>query len=438
MRGRSGIEMKVMAIDDSLVYLEFVRRYLLNIVKEEEILLCNNPLQFKQMMDQEEVDIVILDVAMPHVDGFTILKTIRDDPKNEHIPVIMLTSMTDNESFIKSFALGASDYIKKPIKEEEFIARVSVAIRLREKHLNVKKLLALTEEQNAELKEINAKLTEARVSLLQADKMVAVGHLAAGIAHEMNNPLGFVNSNFEMLKIYSSRIIEYLDYVENTLSDDKNANAETIKSIAGQLKEKHQKLKIPAIREDMEALLSQSLVGVKRLSDIVLSLRTFSHVDNENEMAFYQLKEIMDLVLLMSRNESKYVAELETQIPEHLMVYCNKGLLAQVFMNIVINATQAIKSQKRDNMGHIKISVETDEDFVSISIADDGPGIPKDHHDKIFNPFFTTKEVGQGTGLGLSISYDIVVAKHKGRLEFQSELGVGTDFFVRLPKIAQE
>ena len=155
-------------------------------------------------------------------------------------------------------------------------------------------------------------------------------------------------------------------------------------------------------------------------------------------MAFYQLKEIMDLVLLMSRNESKYVAELETQIPEDLMVYCNKGLLAQVFMNIVINATQAIKSQKRDNMGHIQISVETDEDFVSISIADDGPGIPKDHHDKIFNPFFTTKEVGQGTGLGLSISYDIVVAKHKGRLEFQSELGVGTDFFVRLPKIAQE
>lgn len=430
--------MKILVVDDSRLNLMFAKKYLLNLVKEEEIILSSSPLQTLRIIEQEDVDILILDVVMPEADGFEILKAVRANPKYEFISIIMLTALTDKESFVKSFALGASDYITKPINEDEFYARVRVAIRLREKHLNIKNLLDLTAQQNMELKEINAKLTEARMNLLQADKMAAVGHLAAGIAHEMNNPLGFVNSNFEVLKIYFSKIVGYLDFIDSKLGECAGVENDSVKSAMAQISETSLKLKLAAVRADIDDLLSQSQSGLKRLSDIVLSLRTFSHVDNEDEKSDYNLKDIMDQVLLMSRNGSKYVAEVETHIPQEMTVYCNKGQLAQVFMNIIVNSVQAIKSQQRDGMGHIKISAEVQQGFVYVHIADDGPGIPEHNYSKIFNPFFTTKEVGQGTGLGLSISYDIVVNKHKGKLEFKSAMGVGTEFIVMLPNIVAD
>lgn len=428
--------MKILVVDDSQLNLMFAKKYLLNLVKEEEIILSRFPLQTQQIMEQENVDILLLDVIMPEINGFDILKAVRANPKYEFIPIIMLTSLTDKESFVKSFALGASDYITKPINEDEFYARVRVAIRLREKHLSIIKLLDLTAQQNLELKETNAKLTEARLSLLQADKMAAVGHLAAGVAHEMNNPLGFVSSNFEVLRKYSSKIVDYLDFIEGKFHEHSGVQNDLIQSTITQIDEKYRKLKLAVVRNDIDDLLSQSQSGLKRLSDIVLSLRTFSHVDNEDEKSDYNLKEIMDQVLLMSRNGSKYVAEVETHIPEEMTVFCNKGQLAQVFINIVVNAVQAIKSQQKDGMGHIKIFADEEQGFVCIHIADDGPGIPESNYSKIFNPFFTTKEVGQGTGLGLSISYDIVVNKHKGKLEFKSSMGVGTEFIVMLPNAA--
>lgn len=428
--------MKILVVDDSQLNLMFAKKYLLNLVKEEEIILSRFPLQTQQIMEQENVDILLLDVIMPEINGFDILKAVRANPKYEFIPIIMLTSLTDKESFVKSFALGASDYITKPINEDEFYARVRVAIRLREKHLSIIKLLDLTAQQNLELKETNAKLTEARLSLLQADKMAAVGHLAAGVAHEMNNPLGFVSSNFEVLRKYFSKMVDYLDFIEGKFHEHSGVQNDLIQSTITQIDEKYRKLKLAVVRNDIDDLLSQSQSGLKRLSDIVLSLRTFSHVDNEDEKSDYSLKEIMDQVLLMSRNGSKYVAEVETHIPEEMTVFCNKGQLAQVFINIVVNAVQAIKSQQRDGMGHIKIFADEEQDFVCIHIADDGPGIPESNYSKIFNPFFTTKEVGQGTGLGLSISYDIVVNKHKGKLEFKSSMGVGTEFIVMLPNAA--
>lgn len=430
--------MKILVVDDSRLNLMFAKKYLLNLVKEEEIILSSSPLQTLRIIEQEDVDILILDVVMPEADGFEILKAVRANPKYEFISIIMLTALTDKESFVKSFALGASDYITKPINEDEFYARVRVAIRLREKHLNIKNLLDLTAQQNMELKEINAKLTEARMNLLQADKMAAVGHLAAGVAHEMNNPLGFVNSNFEVLKIYFSKIVGYLDFIDSKLGECAGVENDSVKSAMAQISETSLKLKLAAVRADIDDLLSQSQSGLKRLSDIVLSLRTFSHVDNEDEKSDYNLKDIMDQVLLMSRNGSKYVAEVETHIPQEMTVYCNKGQLAQVFMNIIVNSVQAIKSQQRDGMGHIKISAEVQQGFVYVHIADDGPGIPEHNYSKIFNPFFTTKEVGQGTGLGLSISYDIVVNKHKGKLEFKSAMGVGTEFIVMLPNIVAD
>lgn len=146
----------------------------------------------------------------------------------------------------------------------------------------------------------------------------------------------------------------------------------------------------------------------------------------------------MNQVLLMSRNEAKYIAHVSNRIPEDMLVYCNQGQLAQVFMNIMINAIQAIKSQNREDLGHIDISAEIVFEYVCIHIRDDGPGIPESDYNKIFNPFFTTKEVGKGSGLGLSITYDIVVNKHNGKIEFTSVLGNGTEFIVKIPAAPDE
>lgn len=428
-----GAMMKILVVDDSKLNLEFEKQYLLELVNEEDIILCSEPLLAKNIVDQENIDVILLDVIMPEVSGFDILKTLRADSKCEFTPIIMLTSLTDEESFVKSFNLGASDFITKPINKEVFKARINVALRLREKHLSVKNLLDLTAKQNLELKDINQRLTEARISLLQADKMAAIGHLAAGVAHEMNTPLAFVGSNFEMLKNYFSRIIEYFDFTRSKLSEVSATGDEMMIAAAGEIDEKYRKLKLDIIRNDIADLLSQSMSGIKRVADIVLSLRTFSHSNNDNAKSQYNLSEIMNQVLLMSRNEAKYIAHVSNRIPEDMLVYCNQGQLAQVFMNIMINAIQAIKSQNREDLGHIDISAEIVFEYVCIHIRDDGPGVPESDYNKIFNPFFTTKEVGKGSGLGLSITYDIVVNKHNGKIEFTSVLGNGTEFIVKIP-----
>lgn len=278
--------------------------------------------------------------------------------------------------------------------------------------------------QKRELEEMVKRLNEAQNQLLQADKMASIGQLAAGVAHEINNPVGFINSNVGTLEHYLDSLFVILDAYERTDLHACQPSSGSAEMLA--LKER---LDYAFLREDVAGLINETKDGIARVKKIVQDLKDFSHVD-QTAWQWADLHKGLDSTLNVAWNEIKYKADVIKeygQIPE---VECLPGQLNQVFMNLLINATHAIAER-----GTIIIRSGVDGEGVWIEIEDSGCGIPEEHLNRIFDPFFTTKPVGKGTGLGLSLSYGIV-EKHKGRLSVSSKVGVGTTFRLWIPIVA--
>ena len=272
-----------------------------------------------------------------------------------------------------------------------------------------------------DLLQSNERLEEAQEHLLQSDKMASVGQLAAGVAHEINNPMGFVYSNLNTLEKYFKDtfcMIELYEEAEKTISDPE---------VLAKLKAAKAELDIIFLKEDLHALLHESKDGISRVIQIVQNLKDFSHVDATEEWHFYDLHKGLDSTLNIVNNEIKRKADVIKEygtIPE---VECISSQINQVFMNLLINACHAI-----ENHGTITIRTGLQGDGVWVEIADSGKGIKTEHLNKIFDPFFTTKPVGKGTGLGLSLSYGII-QKHNGRIILHSEEDKGSTFRIVLP-----
>lgn len=425
--------MKILVIDDSPLYLSMVEKYLSDIQGVTEVILCSSPGDVMKIIEERDIDIIIMDVVMPVITGFDLLQKLRADSRYDDMPIIMFTSLSDQESYRKCYELGASDFINKPINIIEFQSRLKVAIQSKTSSNNYKRLIEVTQQQNLELLEINAKLKDTRFHLVQSEKMAAIGQLAAGIAHEINNPMGFVSSNFEILQKYFSRLQEYLGAIHDAGSNLQSVQSSPCDSYLKEIRDKYQSLKISMVLNELGGVLSDSASGIKRVTDIVQSLRFFARSVKDDDKDTYSLNDIINQVILISKNEIKYVANTAIIVPDDFILYCNKVQIGQVFINILVNAAQAIKSQQRSEMGKITIIAEKNDQFIAVHFIDDGPGIPEENLLKIFDPFFTTKEIGQGTGLGLSISYDIIVNKHGGSIDINSEVGKGTEFVVKLP-----
>jgi len=265
------------------------------------------------------------------------------------------------------------------------------------------------------------KLQQAQAQLLQSEKMASIGQLAAGVAHEINNPVGFVNSNMGSLRSYVETLFNLIDGYDNVLARA-NVSAETSAAVA-QLK---QQADLEFLKEDITALVKESMDGLKRVKDIVQSLKDFSHV-GETDWQMADLHHGLDSTLNIANNEFKYKATIDKQYGQLPLVKCLASQLNQVFMNLIVNASHAIKDS-----GVITIRTGTEGDWVWVEVGDTGSGIAPENLQRIFEPFFTTKPVGQGTGLGLSLSYSIV-KKHGGRIDVESELGKGTRFTIHLP-----
>ena len=276
-------------------------------------------------------------------------------------------------------------------------------------------------KSNEDLAAINRQLEEAQNQLLQSEKMASIGQLAAGVAHEINNPIGYVYSNLGTLEKYvqdAFGMIEQYEQAEGAIADE---------TVRARLKAAREKLDIAFLKEDLGALMGESKDGITRVKKIVQNLKDFSHIDASDEWHFADLHKGLDSTLNIVHNEIKYKANIVREYGDIPEIECMSSQLNQVFMNLLVNAAHAIEER-----GTITVRSGRQEEEVWVEIADTGKGIAPEHLKKIFDPFFTTKPIGKGTGLGLSLSYGIV-QKHHGRIEVQSEPGKGTTFRVWLP-----
>ena len=333
---------------------------------------------------------------------------------NDEIPITLtVTPIKNEEEKITGYI-----WIGKDITE-----RLAMQAKLEEYAQNLEKRVEeRTKElmgQNIRLEKALQQLKEAQVQLLQAEKMASLGQLSAGVAHEINNPIGFVNSNLNTLKKYMKNIKDYSHGVDRVLSGGDSASIEELARL------KRNK-KIDFILDDVASVIDESLEGTERVKTIVHDLKSFSYQDREDLLP-YDLNKGIKSTLNIVWNELKYKAEVIEELAELPPVKCYPQQINQVIMNLLVNASQAIEEE-----GKITVRTLQQDGEVIVEIGDNGSGIDPENLPKIFEPFFTTKECGKGTGLGLSISYSII-ERHGGSIEVKSEVGKGSTFRIHLP-----
>jgi len=268
-----------------------------------------------------------------------------------------------------------------------------------------------------------ARLEEVQRQLLQADRLSTIGQLAAGVAHEINNPIGYVQSNLVTLADYVSSMFLLIAAQDSVLRQLRTEQTELL----AQPEQVRQQIDFDFLSKDLPILLAESQEGITRVRKIIQDLREFSRAGHLESWSLADLHSGIDSTINIVWNDLKYKVELIKHYGDIPAIECLPSQLNQVFMNILVNAGHAIEKR-----GQITIVTRADADFVYVEIADTGKGIAPEHLARVFEPFFTTKAVGQGTGLGLSISYGIV-RKHGGDIDVRSEVGAGTMFIVKLP-----
>ena len=287
-----------------------------------------------------------------------------------------------------------------------------------------------------QLAETMEKLKRTQSQLLHQEKLASIGQLAAGVAHEINNPLGFVSANIESLGKYSECFAKIINAYRDFCRSAGFMDSEALLAKQRELAQVEETNKIDFLLSDYGDIIQESKDGIRRMINIVKGLNTFSRIDNQGKFSEYDLNEGIQSTLIVARNETKYNSTVETELALLPKIFASGGQINQVLLNILVNASQAIKSvQQPDRIGFIRIRTFLSGAYVGCSIFNDGPPIPPEIINRIFEPFFTTKEVGKGTGLGLSISYEIIVHLHHGKLEVESSAEKGTTFTLFLPVI---
>lgn len=270
--------------------------------------------------------------------------------------------------------------------------------------------------------------------LRRSQKLEAIGQLAAGVAHEINTPIQYVGDNTQFFKESWVELIRLFEMAQEACK--KMIDGKCDPTAIAEFDAAVRKADLPYLCQEVPAAIDQTLDGVKRVANIVRAMKEFSHPGSE-EMQAVDLNKAIDATVTIARNEWKYVADVSLQLdPDLPVVVCLGGEINQVLLNLLVNAAHAIKSAQPHNStkkGRIDITTRLDGTWAEIKIQDTGTGIPENIRDKVFDPFFTTKDVGKGTGQGLSLAQAVVVKKHSGKIWFETELGKGTAFFVRIP-----
>ncbi|MGL5063922.1 MAG: sensor histidine kinase [Microcoleus sp.] len=376
-------------------------------------------------------DLILLDIQMPGIDGFETCKRLKADPETASIPIVFMTALSDTDSKVKGFDLGAVDYITKPFQEKEVLARVKTHLQLRQLTKNLEQRVA---EKTADLEAALTQLQQSQIQLIHSEKMSTLGNLVAAVAHEINNPLGFIAGNLKPAQDYIKDLFQLLVLYQKELSNP-----------SASLQEVVEEMDLEYLQEDLPKSIDSMQQGIDRIRDISISLRTFSRADNDCPVPFNLHEGIDSTILILKHrlkaNDTRPEIEVIKNYGSIPMVECYAGQLNQVFMNILANAIDALDEsnagktfdeiQKNPNRIIVQTTVEGEQ--VKIAIADNGNGMTESVKSRIFDHLFTTKDVGKGTGLGLAIARQIVVEKHQGKIEVNSQLGSGTEFVLTLP-----
>ena len=321
--------------------------------------------------------------------------------------------------------------IKTPLKDST--GNITGLIGLTRDITDRKKAEEAVIKKSQQLEQALEDLQQAQLQIVQNEKMSALGNLVAGVAHEMNNPLGFISASLKQAKPTFNDIIEHLKLYQESLPEP---DEEILEHAEG--------IDLDYSLEDLPKIIDSMVMACDRLKNISTSLRTFSRADKDYKVSFNIHEGIDSTILILKHrlkaNEQRPEIEVITNYADLPNIKCFPGQLNQVFMNILANAIDALEEAIRNHKfseseyPHIRISTRLiHQDTVQISIIDNGYGIPENNINKLFDPFFTTKPIGKGTGLGLSISYQIIVEKHAGKLTCNSKLGEGTEFIIELP-----
>jgi len=282
-------------------------------------------------------------------------------------------------------------------------------------------------DANETLKAAYSTLKDQKDQILQQEKLASIGLLAAGIAHEINNPVGFVKSNLQTLQDYTKTYVESLAGYKNLASAVMKADHEKYQVELSELEAILERSDLDYVTQDGIESILESLAGIQRIEEIIVNLSDFARTDSDASRTLCDINSLIDNTIKLVWNEIKYKCELEKEFGDLPQIYARPGQIRQVFINILVNAAHAMETS-----GTIRIVTELDGEYIAISFIDSGAGIPEGALEKLFDPFFTTKEVGSGTGLGLYVSHGIITA-HGGMLEAMNNDDQGASFNVKLP-----
>ncbi len=374
---------------------------------------------------REGPDILLTDWEMPIMSGVELCRRVRASILNTAIYIILFTVREERSQIVTGLDAGADDYLIKPCNHEELLARIRTGERvlelLRQQHEHAMAL----ETAKSKAEEALRELEQAHSQLLQADKMASIGQLAAGVAHEINNPIGFISSNLNSLGHYVKDLRRVLEAHEDLMSLCIRSPS-TAPMKVEEVEALRKEVGVDYIMSDIEDLITESVEGTHRVRQIVADLRDFSHVDSP-DVSEENINQLLDKTINVAWNELKYKTEVVREYGQIPAIPCYGGKLGQVFLNLLVNAAQAIEER-----GTITIRTGQGDGHIWVEVSDTGRGIPSENLKRIFDPFFTTKGVGNGTGMGLHLAYKIVEA-HGGHIGAESAVGKGTEFRIELP-----